>query len=147
MKNKKLKTESVFLTLFLLRWKYTQAASDDKKMNWRLAYEFGQAIDRSECEGRQNARPRVRFDKIFASFSSFGKGRASPAGGQNWLNSSLWFCFPHKKLNWSDICHTHLEIATMSLFRKIKKTLLANLQAGIPEGDFEEFIEFQRIPL
>ncbi len=36
-------------------------------------------LNRSECEGRQNARPRVRFDKIFASFSSFGKGRASPA--------------------------------------------------------------------
>ena len=27
----------------------------------------------------QNARLRVRFDKIFASFSSNGKGRASPA--------------------------------------------------------------------
>jgi len=35
--------------------------------------------DRSEWGGRQNARPRVRFDKIFASFSSNGKGRASPA--------------------------------------------------------------------
>jgi len=38
-------------------------------------------FDLSECEGRQNARRRVHFDKIFASFSSIGKGRASPAGG------------------------------------------------------------------
>jgi len=31
------------------------------------------------CDGRQNARRRVRFDKIFASFSLIGKGRANPA--------------------------------------------------------------------
>lgn len=35
--------------------------------------------EQRERAGRQNARLRVRFDKIFASFSSIGKGRASPA--------------------------------------------------------------------
>ena len=44
-----------------------------------LVFQLGSSFDRSECEGRQNARQRVRFDKIFASFSSIGKGRASPA--------------------------------------------------------------------
>ena len=42
-------------------------------------FRFAANLDPSECEGRQNARLRVRFDEIFASFSSNGKGRASPA--------------------------------------------------------------------
>jgi hypothetical protein len=40
---------------------------------------IGVNVGQNECGGRQNARPGVRFDKIFASFSSIGKGRASPA--------------------------------------------------------------------
>jgi hypothetical protein len=39
-------------------------------------------IDWSDCEGRQNARMRVRFDKIFAYFSSNGKVRAGQARGR-----------------------------------------------------------------
>jgi len=35
-------------------------------------------LERSGREGRQNARRRVRFDKIFASFSS------PPAAGREW---------------------------------------------------------------
>ncbi|HEX7585043.1 MAG TPA: hypothetical protein VF373_10170, partial [Prolixibacteraceae bacterium] len=42
-------------------------------------FKFAANLDPNECEGRQNARLRVRFDEIFASFSSNGKGRASPA--------------------------------------------------------------------
>ena len=45
-------------------------------------FEFAETLEQSECESRQNARPRVRFNEIFASFSSNGKGRASPAWGQ-----------------------------------------------------------------
>jgi len=47
-------------------------------MNWieTSFFEIEATIDRSECEGRQNARLRVRFDKIFAYFSS------PPAVGQ-----------------------------------------------------------------
>jgi len=44
-----------------------------------VLFECSSASNRSEWAGRQNARRRVRFDKIFASFSSIGKGRASPA--------------------------------------------------------------------
>ena len=40
------------------------------------------------CVGRQNAWLKVRFDKIFASFSSIGKGRASPAVGQKAKNET-----------------------------------------------------------
>ena len=42
-------------------------------------FKFAANLNQSECEGRQNARRRVRFDEIFTSFSSNGKGRASPA--------------------------------------------------------------------
>ena len=35
--------------------------------------------NRSECASRQNARLRVRFDEIFAYFSSNGKVSDSPA--------------------------------------------------------------------
>ena len=68
-----------FLTLFLLR-RNNATASFNRKI--RLKYQpfnWRPAFDRSGCVGRQNARRRVRFDKIFASFSSIGKGRASPA--------------------------------------------------------------------
>jgi hypothetical protein len=49
-----------------------------------LLYYFNRYdFDRSEWVGRQNARVRVRFDIPIAigiaSFSSIGKGRASPA--------------------------------------------------------------------
>ena len=50
---------------------------------WNCSLLFGIDLDRSECIGRQNARLRVRFDIPIAigivSFSSNGKGRASPA--------------------------------------------------------------------
>ncbi|HEX7585695.1 MAG TPA: hypothetical protein VF373_13490, partial [Prolixibacteraceae bacterium] len=43
-------------------------------------FKFAANLDPSECEGRQNARLRVRFDEIFASFSSNGKARLPRAG-------------------------------------------------------------------
>jgi len=49
------------------------------ELDRNIIFEIEAKIDRSECEGRQNARLRVRFDKIFAYFSSIGKVRASPA--------------------------------------------------------------------
>ena len=69
-----------------------------------LTAEFAFYIVRSECEGRQNARPRVRFDKIFASFSSFGKGRVCPAWGQKSLNKigDLFLCIKIWSDPWSD---------------------------------------------
>jgi hypothetical protein len=66
-----------FLTLFILR--RDSAAKNQKKQIGKSTFQFGQAFGRSGCVGVQNARKRVRFDKIFASFSSIGKGRASLA--------------------------------------------------------------------
>jgi hypothetical protein len=68
-----------FLTLFLHR-RNNATTSFNRKI--RLKYQpfnWRPAFDPSGCVGRQNARRRVRFDKIFVSFSSIGKGRASPA--------------------------------------------------------------------
>jgi hypothetical protein len=47
-----------------------------------VLFECSSASNRSEWAGRQNARRRVRFDKIFASFSSL------PAAGGDWKRKS-----------------------------------------------------------
>ncbi|WP_423129875.1 hypothetical protein [Gaoshiqia sp. Z1-71] len=46
-----------------------------------VVFRFIQSIP-ERCAGRQNARARVRSDKIFASFLSTEKGRTRPAKGQ-----------------------------------------------------------------
>ena len=77
-------------------------------------------LNRSEWVGRQNARRRVRFDKIFASFSSNGKGRASPAWGQKYDQSQyVILLFPTKK--WIDPFYNWIILLWGQLIQRLSR--------------------------